>query len=92
MRVYRILKAEGLGRLPPASRSRKPAGIFRDYDLGFVHVDVKHLPKLRDRNGESRKRYLYGAIDRASRFVHPLRPPASSTRFVHLLRPPGGQE
>ena len=45
--VYRILKAEGLGRLPPASRSRKPDGTFKDYDLGFVHVDVKHLPKLR---------------------------------------------
>ena len=45
--VYRILKAEGLGRLPPASRSRKPNGTFKDYDVGFVHVDVKHLPKLR---------------------------------------------
>ena len=35
-----------------------------------MHVDVKHLPKLRTANGESRKRYLYVAIDRASRFVH----------------------
>ena len=35
-----------------------------------MHVDVKHLPKLRTRDGESRKRYLYVAIDRASRFVH----------------------
>jgi transposase InsO family protein len=68
--VYRILKAEGLGRLPPASRSRKPNGTFKDYDVGFVHVDVKHLPKLRTGDGESRKRYLYVAIDRASRFVH----------------------
>ena len=68
--VYRILKAEGLGRLPPADRARKPNGTFKDYDLGFVHVDVKHLPKLRTANGESRKRYLYVAIDRASRFVH----------------------
>jgi transposase InsO family protein len=68
--VYRILKAEGLGRLPPADRSRRSHSRFKEYDLGFVHVDVKHLPKLRDRNGESRKRYLYVAIDRASRFVH----------------------
>jgi transposase InsO family protein len=68
--VYRILKAEGLGRLPGPSRSRKPDGSFRDYDLGFVHLDVKHLPKLRTADGESRKRYLYVAIDRASRFVH----------------------
>src|SRR3954465_2037133 len=68
--VYRILKAEGLGRLPPACRSRKPNGTFKDYDLGFIHVDVKHLPKVRTQDGESRKRYLYVAIDRASRFVH----------------------
>src|SRR5215210_5341536 len=68
--VYRILKAEGLGRLPPASRPRKPDGPFKVYDVGFVHVDVKHLPKLRTADGQSRKRYLYVAIDRASRFVH----------------------
>ena len=68
--VYRILKAEGLGRLLGPSRSRKPDGTFKDYDLGFVHVDVRHLPKLRTSNGESCKRYLHVAIDRASRFVH----------------------
>ncbi len=68
--VYRILRAEGLGRLPPASRPRKPAGSFKDYELGFVHVDVKHLPKLRTADGELRKRYLFVAIDRRSRFVH----------------------
>jgi hypothetical protein len=33
--VYRILKAEGLGRLPGPSRARKPNGSFKDYDLGF---------------------------------------------------------
>ena len=21
--------------------------LFREYDLGYVHIDVKHLPKLR---------------------------------------------
>src|SRR4051812_36193008 len=68
--VYRILKAEGLGRLPGPSRSRKPDGTFKEYEIGFVHVDVKHLPKLRTQDGQSRKRYLYVAIDRASRFVH----------------------
>jgi transposase InsO family protein len=68
--VYRILKAEGLGRLPPADRARRSHSRFKAYDLGFVHVDVKHLPKLRTQDGQSRKRYLYVAIDRASRFVH----------------------
>src|SRR3954470_21873542 len=68
--VYRILKAEGLGRPPPADRPRRSHSRFKAYDLGFVHVDVKHLPKLRTQDGQSRKRYLYVAIDRASRFVH----------------------
>jgi transposase InsO family protein len=68
--VYRILKAEGLGRLPPADRARRSHNRFKAYDLGFIHVDVKHLPKLRTGDGESRKRSLYVAIDRASRFVH----------------------
>ena len=68
--VYRILKAEGLNRLPPSEQARKPHGRFTSYEVGFVHLDVKHLPKLRDKNGVTRKRYLYVAIDRCSRFVH----------------------
>src|SRR4051812_21912346 len=68
--VYRILKAEGLGRLPPAQQRKRKIGTFKDYDLGFVHMDIKHLPKLRTANGESRKRFLYVAIDRGSRWVH----------------------
>jgi transposase InsO family protein len=68
--VYRILKAEGLGRLPPAQQRKRKIGTFKDYDLGFVHMDIKHLPKLQTANGESRKRFLYVAIDRCSRWVH----------------------
>src|SRR3712207_1169103 len=67
---YRILKAEGLGRLPPADRSHRPHSSFKEDEIGFVHVDVKPLPKLRTQDGESGKRSLYVAIGRASRFVH----------------------
>ena len=74
--VYRILKADGHHRLAdlPAlyadERPRRGQGHFRTYDLGFVHVDVKHLPKLHVGGGEFRKRYLFVAIDRRSRLVH----------------------
>ena len=68
--IYRILKAEGLGRLPPAHQRKRKSGTFKEYDLGFVHMDIKHLPKLQTANGERRKRYLYVAIDRYSRWVH----------------------
>jgi transposase InsO family protein len=70
--VWRILRAEGLSRRPPpaSGRPKRGQGTFKDYDLGFVHIDVKHLPKLRTADGERRKRYLYVAIDRRSRSVH----------------------
>ena len=65
--VYRILKAAGLSRRPAAAAPRREAGTFGEYGLGFVHVDVKHLPKLRTAGGEWRKRFLFVAIDRRSR-------------------------
>ena len=70
--VWRILKAEGLSRRPkpPSERPAKGQGAFKDYDLGFVHIDIKHLPKLQTSDGERRKRYLFVAIDRRSRSVH----------------------
>jgi transposase InsO family protein len=70
--IWRILKAEGLNRRSPpvSSGPVKGKGTFKEYDLGFIHIDSKHLPKLKTSNGEKRKRYLYVAIDRRSRSVH----------------------
>jgi transposase InsO family protein len=70
--VWRILKAEGLNRrrLPVSTRPVRGKGTFRDYDLGFIHIDIKHLPKLQTTERERRKRYLFVAIDRRSRSVH----------------------
>ncbi|PZR13347.1 MAG: hypothetical protein DI532_11530 [Azospirillum brasilense] len=70
--IWCILKAEGLSRRrPPASdRSVRGKGVFRDYDLGFVHIGIKHLPKLQTSNGERRKCYLFVAIDQRSPSVH----------------------
>src|SRR5215213_73930 len=68
--VYRIPRAGGLGRRPPATKPQRRAGTFQEYELGFVHLDVKHLPKLRTADGAWRKRCLFVAVDRRSRFVH----------------------
>jgi transposase InsO family protein len=68
--VHRILRAEGLNRRPAPATPERAAGKFREYEVGFVHVDVKHLPKLRTSDGELRKRHLFVAIDRRSRSVH----------------------
>src|SRR4051794_39766692 len=57
-------------RRPAPAAPERPAGKFKEYELGFVHVDVKHLPELRTADGECRNRYLFVAIDRRSRSVH----------------------
>ncbi|TWA83172.1 hypothetical protein FBZ83_106355 [Azospirillum brasilense] len=40
--IYRILKAEGLGRLPtpPTTTPNKSTKKFKAYDLGFLHIDI----------------------------------------------------
>jgi hypothetical protein len=70
--VWRILKAEGWNRraVSASTKSAKGTGTFKDDDLGFMHIDSKHLPKLKTSNGERRQRYLSVAIDRCSRSVH----------------------
>jgi transposase len=39
---------------------------FKDYEPGFVHVDIKYLPQMPD---ERSRRDLFVAIDRATRWV-----------------------
>ena len=70
--IWRILRAEGLNRRPkpPADRPTKGHGIFRDDDLGFMHIDIKHLPKLLTSDRDRCNRYLFVAIDRRSQSVH----------------------
>ena len=40
---------------------------FKDYASGFLHIDIKYLPRMSD---ETPHRYLFVAIDRATRWVH----------------------
>jgi transposase len=42
--VYRILKAAGLSHRPAPATPERAAGRFKEYELGFVHMDIKHLP------------------------------------------------
>ena len=43
-----------------------PKKSFKDYEPGFVHIDIKYLPQMPD---ETARRYLFVAIDRATRWV-----------------------
>ena len=70
----RCLRRNGvskLGELLPSREGEQPRmKTFKDYEPGFVHVDIKYLPQMPD---ERQRRYLFVAIDRATRWV-----------FVHI--------
>ena len=75
----RCLRRHGVGnlrQLRPAP-AKAPVKTFKDYVPGFVHVDVKYLPQLAD---EDRRRYLFVAIDRATRWVYVALKPDKSAR------------
>ena len=64
----RCLRRHGVGNLN-ALKPQEPvvsSKTFKSYEPGYVHVDVKYLPQMQD---ESSRRYLFVAIDRATRWV-----------------------
>lgn len=68
----RCLRRHGVASLKALKQqasadSAPPPRSFKEYVPGFVHVDGKYLPKLA---GESSRRYLFVAIDRATRWVY----------------------
>lgn len=68
--IDRLLRRHGVSRLDKAveAKDAKPAWKpFKAYEPGFVHVDVKYLPKMVD---QDQRQYLFVAIDRATRWVH----------------------
>jgi len=84
----RCLRRHGVGNLralkPKApTPAHKP---FKAYEPGYLHVDVKYLPQMAD---ESRRRYLFVAIDRATRWVfvriYPAKTAANARRFLRDL-------
>jgi IS30 family transposase len=80
--IHRCLKRHGLSQRP---KSDKPVvGIFEHASVGFIHIDLKHLPAL-----ERRKSYAFVAIDRATRYVyleiHPRRDAKTAAGFLRCF-------
>jgi transposase InsO family protein len=73
--------------LPLPEGPAKPLKTFKDYEPGFLHIDIKYLPQMPD---ETQRRYLFVAIDRATRwvFVRTYRDQTerSSTDFLRRLK------
>jgi transposase-like protein len=84
----RCLRRHGVGNLrdlkPTVPRpAHKP---FKAYEPGYLHIDVKFLPQMAD---EDRRRYLFVAIDRATRWVflrvYSAQTAANARRFLRDL-------
>ena len=77
--IHRCLVRYGLNRRPRPDTPR--VGVFELATVGFIHVDLKHLPAL-----EKRKSYAFVAIDRATRYVyleiHPGRDAETAAGFL----------
>lgn len=59
---------------------------FKSYVPGYLHMDVKYLPQMQD---ETKRRYLFVAIDRATRWVFvqikPAKTAAGAKAFLRAL-------
>jgi transposase-like protein len=77
--IHRCLQRHGLSRRPKADKL--PVGAFEQATVGFIHIDLKHLPAL-----QRRKSYAFVAIDRATRYVymeiHPRRDGNTAAGFL----------
>jgi transposase InsO family protein len=87
--LKRMMKRHGvssLRALMPQEEPEEPAKPFKRYPPGFVHVDVKYLPRMAD---EASRSYLYVAIDRATRWVffeiHPDKRAETAAGFLERL-------
>lgn len=58
--VHRTLVRENINKIP--EEKREQAKKFKEYEPGYLHIDVTYLPKF-----EGKKHYLYVAIDRCTR-------------------------
>ena len=64
----RCLRRHGVGNLNALKpvAPKEPHKAFKSYEPGYLHMDVKYLPQMQD---QSRRSYLFVAIDRATRWV-----------------------
>jgi transposase InsO family protein len=87
----RCLRRHGVSELkslqPQIEGQAKALKTFKDYEPGFLHIDIKYLPQMPD---EARRRYLFVAIDRATRWVfmrtYRDQSEMSSTDFLRRLK------
>jgi transposase InsO family protein len=84
----RLLRRYGVSRLadlvPVEEEPAPELKRFKEYLPGYIHVDVKFLPQMPD---QTRRSYLFVAVDRATRWVyHEVLPGKSAKEAAGFLK------
>jgi transposase InsO family protein len=84
--LHRLLVRHGASRQPAETAAAPAHKPFKTYEPGYLHMDVKYLPQM---PGETARRYLFVAIDRATRWVYiaikPNKTAACARAFLSAL-------
>ena len=84
----RLLRRRGHSRLPLPEPTATRVKSFKAYEPGHLCIDVKYLPQMAD---ESSRRYIFVAIDRATRWifiaVKAAKTAAAAKSFLAALAP-----
>jgi transposase-like protein len=80
--LHRLFQRHGINRLPSVE-GEKPKKRFRDYPIGYVHIDIAQV------RTEEGKLHLFVAIDRVSKFafaeLHPRATRRVAAEFLSRL-------
>ena len=80
--LHRLFQRHGINRLPNVE-GEKPKKRFRDYPIGYVHIDIAEV------RTEEGKLHLFVAIDRVSKFafaeLHPRATRRAAAEFLARL-------
>jgi transposase InsO family protein len=91
----RLLRRRGISRLADLvpqevsddGQVDDKKGKFKQYPTGYLHIDIKYLPKMPDENQHG---YLFVAIDRCTRWVflevYPAKTAANAQDFLRKVR------
>jgi transposase-like protein len=61
--IYRTLVHFDINKVP--QERKQQVSIFKEYEPGYLHIDVTYLPKL-----AGKRQYLFVAIDRTTRMLY----------------------
>jgi transposase len=62
--LHRCLQRHGLSRLPKEDATQKEKKKFKEYHIGYVHIDISEV------HSEEGKAYMFVAIDRATKYTY----------------------